>query len=398
MVLPMHHAFPFTMSMVVAPYIGGEVTFENDLRRIRDRMAEVKPTIFLGVPQLFEVMWRNILHGIEVQGKMDTFNKGMRIQEATKKRTGVNLGRIIFRELHARLGGSLRFAVSGGAALNAETQSNFAKIGLPIIQGWGMTEAAPVLSAQRWNPRKFYTTNHYEEQVGSVGQALDGVEIALIDVPEKELYVHLHGEGELVARGDNIMPGYWQGEEVTAAAKVGEWLRTGDVGRIDEQGNIWITGRSKFVIVLDSGEKIHPDEVEERLELSPVIEDVAIVGKKVRGKVQPWAIIYPNLDEATERLGASPSEADVRALVQAEMEAREHDIAQYKRPVDFVLTDTPLPRTKPLRKLARGQIVDEYSFDAKRWAQTWPQHLDAIATPGAADPDEDLDAVVAAEM
>lgn len=398
MVLPMHHAFPFTMSMVVAPYIGGEVTFENDLRRIRDRMAEVKPTIFLGVPQLFEVMWRNILHGIEVQGKMDTFKKGIRIQEATKRRTGVNLGRIIFRELHARLGGSLRFAVSGGAALNPETQSNFAKIGLPIIQGWGLTEAAPVLAAQRWNPRKFYMTNHYEEQMGTVGQALEGVEIALIDVPEKELYVHLHGEGELVARGDNIMPGYWQGEEATAAAKVGEWLRTGDVGRIDENGNIWITGRSKFVIVLDSGEKIHPDEVEERLELSPVIEDVAIVGKKVRGKVQPWAIIYPNLDEAMARLGASPTEEQVRALVQSEMEAREHDIAQYKRAVDFVLTDAPLPRTKPLRKLARGQIVDEYSFEMGRWTAGWPQHLEAIATPGGNDPDEELEGVGAAEL
>jgi long-chain acyl-CoA synthetase len=396
MVLPMHHAFPFTISIVVAPYIGGEVTFENDLRRIRDRMAEVKPTIFLGVPQLFEVMWRNILHGIEVQGKMETFKKGLRIAEATKKRTGVNLGRIIFRELHARLGGSLRFAVSGGAALNPETQANFAKIGLPIIQGWGLTEAAPVLSAQRWNPRKFYMTNHYEEQMGTVGQALEGVEIALIDVPEKELYVHLHGEGELVARGDNVMPGYWQGEEATAAAKVGEWLRTGDVGRIDEDGNIWITGRSKFVIVLDSGEKIHPDEVEERLELSPVIEDVAIVGKKVRGKVQPWAIIYANRDEVLARLGGEAvTEERVRALVQANIAAREHDIAQYKRPVDFVLTDTPLPRTKPLRKLARGQIVDEYSFDPGRWADTWPEHLEAIATPGGADEDDELETVAA---
>jgi hypothetical protein len=138
--------------------------------------------------------------------------------------------------------------------------------------------------------------------------------------------------------------------------------------------------------------------VEERLELSPVIEDVAIVGKKVRGKVQPWAIIYPNLDEAMARLGASPTEEQVRALVQSEMEAREHDIAQYKRAVDFVLTDAPLPRTKPLRKLARGQIVDEYSFEIGRWTAGWPQHLEAIATPGGNDPDEELEGVGAAEL
>lgn len=391
MVLPMHHAFPFTMSMVVAPYIGGEVTFENDLRRIRDRMAEVKPTIFLGVPQLFEVMWRNILHSIEVQGRMETFKKGMRIAEATKKRTGVNIGRIVFRELHAKLGGSIRFAVNGGAALNPQIGLNFARIGLPIIQGWGLTEAAPVLSAQRWSPRKFYMSNHYEERLGTVGQAVEGVEVALIDVPEKELYVHLHGEGELIARGDNIMPGYWQAEEATANAKVGEWLRTGDVGRIDDEGNIWITGRSKFVIVLDSGEKVHPDEVEEKLERSAAIEDVAIIGRKVRGKTQAWAIVYPNRDVVLEKLGENADEAQVRALISAEIDAQDADIAPYKRPVDFMLSDLPLPRTLPLRKLARGQISDNYTFEPEKWAESWPLHLEDIATPGSGSNDDEAE-------
>ncbi len=391
LVLPLHHAFPFTMSMVVAPYIGGEVTFENDLRRIRDRMAEVKPTIFLGVPQLFEVMWRNILHSIEVQGRMETFKKGMRIAEATKKRTGVNIGRIVFRELHAKLGGSIRFAVNGGAALNPQVGLNFAKIGLPIIQGWGLTEAAPCLAAQRWNPRKFYMSSYYEERLGTVGPALDGVEIALIDVPEKELYVHLHGEGELVARGDNVMPGYWQAEEATENAKVGEWLRTGDVGRIDAEGNVWITGRSKFVIVLDSGEKVHPDEVEEKLERSPLIEDIAVIGRKIRGKTQAWAIVYPNRDAILERLGEGGlGDADrVRTLVQEEIERHEEDIAPYKRPVDFMLTDLPMPRTLPLRKLARGQISDSYTFEPEQWAQSWPQHLEDIATPGSSNTSDD---------
>ena len=120
MVLPMHHAFPFTVGTVVAPAVGGVMTFENDLRRIRDRMAEVKPTLFLGVPALFEVMYRNIVHGIEAQGRLENFERGLRIVEATKQRTGVNIGRIVFRELHKRLGGSLRFMVSGGAALNPQ--------------------------------------------------------------------------------------------------------------------------------------------------------------------------------------------------------------------------------------------------------------------------------------
>ena len=131
---------PLHRRLAVAPAVGGELTFENDLRRIRDRMAEVKPTLFLGVPALFEVMYRNIVHGIEAQGRLETFERGLRIVEATKQRTGINIGRIVFRELHKRLGGSLRFMVSGGAALNPQVARNFARLGVPIIQGWGLTE------------------------------------------------------------------------------------------------------------------------------------------------------------------------------------------------------------------------------------------------------------------
>lgn len=385
MVLPMHHVFPFIVAMGVAPAVGGETTLENDLRRIRDRMAEVKPTIFIGVPALFELMYRNIVHGIEAQGRMETFEKGLRIVEATKQRTGINLGRIVFRELHKRLGGSLRFMVNGGAALNPQVAMNFARVGLLVIQGWGLTESAPVLTAQRWSPRKFYMSNYYEDHFGTVGPAVEDVEIGLIDVPEKELYVHLHGEGELVARGDNITPGYWKGEDATKAAKVDGWLRTGDVGRIDDEGNVWITGRSKYVIVLDSGEKVHPDELEAKLQRSPLIEDVVVIGRKLRGKTQAWAIVYPNRDEILARLRTGTATEDaVRAAVRDEIQRHEEDVAPYKRTTDFMLTDIPLPKTA-LRKVARGQIADSYTFDARRWEQSWAELIAAAAAPDDAE-------------
>ncbi len=394
-VLPLHHAFPFTMTLAIAPAVGAEVTFENDLRRIRDRMAEVKPTIFIGVPALFDVMYRNILVSIEAQGKMETFQKALRIVEGIKHRTGVNLGRIAFRELHARLGGSLRFMVSGGAALNPQISRDFAALGICIIQGWGLSEAAPVLTAQRWSPRKFYTTNHYEERFGSIGQAIDGVELALIDVPEKELYVHLHGEGELIARGANITPGYWRAEEATRDIKLGEWLRTGDIGRIDDEGAVWITGRSKFVIVLESGEKVHPDEVEEKLEVSQVVSDIVVLGRKLRGKTQVMAVVYPDRDAVLERLAGAPATEDaVRAIVEEGIRQQETDVAAFKRVVDVILTDEPLPRT-PLRKVMRGHIRESYSFDPARFAQSWDEVQAAAAIPAAAEEEAEEEAATA---
>ncbi len=367
-VLPMHHAFPF-MIFLASFAFGGELTFENDLLRVRDRIQETKPTLFLGVPALFEQMYRAILRQAEAGGRLEMFERGLRVVDVAKRRTGVNLGRLVFREVHQLLGGQLRLVLSGGAALKPETVRNFLQLGLPLLQGWGLSEAAPVVAAQRWNPRKFRFSNYYEEQAGSVGPAVPGVEVKLIDVPEKEIYVHLHGEGELVVRGPNVFAGYWQSPEETSAAKVGDWLRTGDLGRIDEEGNIWITGRSKYVIVLDSGEKVVPDELEDRFAVSDLLQDVCVAAKHNRDKPQVGAIIFPNLEAAQARLaerGEEMTEASVRKLVQEELDTFAAQLAPYKRVSDLILTDTPLPRTA-LQDIARGQLPDSFSFDLERW-------------------------------
>lgn len=365
LVLPMHHAFPFLIFLAAFAF-GGELTFENDLLRVRDRLEEVKPTVFLGVPALYDLMYRAIVQRLEAEGRLEMFERGLRVVDVAKRRTGVNLGRLVFRELHQRLGGNLRFMVSGGSALNPDTALKYFRLGLPLLQGWGLTEAAPVLAAQRWDPRKFFFSNYYEDHVGTVGDPVAGVEVRLIDVPEKGIYANLHGQGELVARGPNIFPGYWQAPEETRAVKVDEWFRTGDLGRIDEEGNIWITGRSKYVIVLDSGEKVVPDELEERLGGSALIEDICVVERRQRDKVQVGAIVFPHLEAVTKQLGDSLSESDVREAVQNELSAFSKELAPYKRVSEVILTDTPLPKTA-LRKVARGQLPESYSFDLKRW-------------------------------
>jgi long-chain acyl-CoA synthetase len=371
LLLPLHHAYPFTAEFVLPLSLRATVTIENDLVRARDRLAEAKPTVFLAVPALLDIMSRAIRAQADAQGRGKTFERGLEIVRRTKQRTGVNIGPLLFREVHQRLGGNLRFLASGGAALNPETAMSFYLLGLPVLQAWGLTETSPVVCAQRFYPRRFRFTNYYERQLGSVGRPLSGVDVDLIDVPEKGIYVKLHGEGELIVRGPNVMQGYWKAEAETKAAMIGEWFRTGDIGRMDRQGNVYITGRSKYVIVLDSGEKVHPDEVEEQLQRSPIVEDVCVVSRKVRDRTQMWAVVYPNYAAAAERLAVDGHEVDesaLRALVESEVDAMEETLAPYKRTNSLVITDTPLPKTA-LRKVSREQIAEDYSFDVKRWQE-----------------------------
>jgi long-chain acyl-CoA synthetase len=384
LVLPMHHALPFIIFLANLG-AGGQMTFENDLLRVRDRLKEVKPTLFLGVPALYEQMYRAIIRRAEAEGRMEMFERGLRVVDVAKRRTGVNLGKLVFREIHQQLGGQLRFVLSGGAALNPEIARNFSRLGLLLLQGWGLSEAAPVVTVQRVMPRKFLFSNYYEDHIGSVGQPLEGVQVELIDVPEKEIYVHLHKQGELVVRGPNVFAGYWQSPEETALAKAGEWLRTGDLGRIDEEGNVWITGRCKYVIVLESGEKIVPDELEEHYQQSELLSDFTIVPRQHRGKTQIAAVVCPNVDVATQWLRArneAITEESVRKLVQEEIDSLAKALAPYKRISEVMLTDTALPRTAIL-KVMRAQLPESYSFDVKRWEQA--AALDMAAAPETAE-------------
>lgn len=379
LVLPMHHAFPFMIGLGLLPALTAELVIENDLRRIRDRMQEVRPTLFLGVPALYEIMHRNVLQGVEAQGRMPAFRKAQRIARLVKRVTGVNIGPLLFKDLHRRLGGDLKLLVSGGAALSPEIQREFLLLGLPLIQGWGLTESSPALALQKYSRWRFRFTRYYEKRIGSIGPALPGVEVQLMDVPEKGLFVNVHHEGELIARGANITPGYWRSPDLSEALKAGEWLKTGDLGTIDRHGDIRITGRSKFIIVLDSGEKVYPDEVEEVLGQAPVIEDIAVRSADGRGRSQVAAVVYPNRDEVLKVLAGQPASAEsVHEVVVAAIRAKEKDIAAFKRVGEVAIADEPLPRT-PLRKIMRGQLRAAYTFDPDRWAHTWAEYAASIA-------------------
>jgi long-chain acyl-CoA synthetase len=364
LVLPLHHAMPFLATLLLPARVGAYFAIENDLRRVRDRLQEHRPTIFFGVPALYELVYRNILSRAESEGRLGLFLKLQRVVRLIKRLTGFNAGHMVFRQVHSALGGRLRFLFSGGAALSPRVALDYFSLGLPLLQGWGMSEASPAVALQSFDKRRFRYTRYYERHVGSVGRALPGVEVKLVDVPDKEMRVAETGEGEVLVRGANVFMGYWDAPEETAAAIQDGWLRTGDLARIDKDGNIYLTGRSKYVIVLDSGEKVIPDELEEALSQSELLADVCVLGRRVRDKMVVTAVVYPSVEAATA-LGAS-DEASLQRAVSGEIDRLCKQLAAYKRVTRIELSDEPLPKT-PLRKVARGRIADVYEFDYERW-------------------------------
>jgi long-chain acyl-CoA synthetase len=376
------------VAAVLPVYVGGKIIIENDLRRIRDRLQQHRPTIFFAVPALYELIYRSIEARAQTEGRLQQMRRLQALVRFIKHFLGINLGPLLFRSIHDALGGRIRFLVSGAAALKPQTASDYFSLGLPLLQGAGVSESSSAFAVQRYSRLRFLFSRYYERHLGSIGPALPGVEVRLLDVPEKAIRVADQGEGELLLRGPSVFRGYWQAPEATEAAIDDGWFRTGDLARIDKDGEIYLTGRAKYVIVLDSGEKVHPDELEAKLEDSELIEDACIVGRTERGKLIVTALIYPNIDASLAAIQASGRQPDaeaVKSLVAAEVSSLLESLADYKHVGRIELTDEPLPKTA-VGKVARGRLADSCSFDVDTWLSSSERHrarVQSASKPGS---------------
>ncbi len=218
----------------------------------------------VGVPALWQVIERRVRAQVDSRGPLvkAAFDFASSANRKLGRTLGLDAGKVLFSPIHGALGGSLRMLISGGAALPKETQELFLGLGLPLAEGYGLTEAAPVLTASKPSPK----TRH-----GHVGKPVPGVEIK-IESPDEG------GVGEVLARGPNVMAGYTDEEATQRVLTEDGWLKTGDLGKLDKQGRLQIVGRLKDVIVTTTGENVYPDDVERALGEIDGISELAVVG------------------------------------------------------------------------------------------------------------------------
>ena len=298
--LPIHHTFECTANFLMPIYTGCAVAHCEGLKYIVKNLQEVRPTAIMVVPAVLEALHRAIWKNIKKQGKEESVRRALKISDTAGK-FKINLRGVLFSQIRNILGGRLRAVICGGAAINPQILDDFNAFGMCTIQGYGLSECSPIAAL---NPE---CAPHSE----SCGMVLPGFEVR-IDSPGPD------GNGEICLKGDNVMIGYYKNPEATAEAIRDGWYYTGDVGHIDKDGYIILTGRKKNVIITKNGKNVFPEELEYMLSCYDEIADSMVFAGESETKDDDVIIaaIYPDWTEVREKLGdAADDDAEVDKLI-----------------------------------------------------------------------------------
>ena len=322
MLLPMHHIFPLAGSMLAPLGVGGTVVMTPSMQSsdILETLKNNKVNIMIGVPRFYELLYRGLKAKIEAKSIGKIFFKLVKLSGSK------SLAKKIFKKVHQGFGGYVEYLVSGGAALNHDVAKYFDTLGFAVLEGYGMTEAAPMITFPR--PERI--------KLGSVGQALPGLTMEIRD-------------GEIVAKGANIMKGYYNRPEETADVLKDGWLYTGDLGRLDKDGYLYITGRKKEIIVLPNGKNINPAELEEKLEK---IEYIKEAGVFIMNDLL-HAVIVPEYDKLANTEVKDP-DSYFKETIMPEFNKQ---LTSYKRIMKYSLIKVEIPRTR-LGKIQRFKLEE----------------------------------------
>ncbi len=325
--LPLHHTFECTVGFLYPISVGGAICFCDGIRHIAENIKEYKITAMISVPILFESMYKKVMKGIEKKGKLETVKKGMKISQFLLK-FGIDIRKQLFKEIHQTLGEDARLFVSGGAALDPETEKGFNAMGFTMYQGYGLTESSPVIAAE----------DDKYQRIGSIGKAFPSIEAKIIN-PDED------GIGELVAKGPSIMLGYYNNEEATKETLEGEWLHTGDLARIDKDGYIFISGRKKFVIVLKNGKNIFPEELETLVNKIEGVKESFVYGRpEDDGDYKICAKLVYDPEVVKEKYGTT-DEKELKDILWKEVKKVNKEMPAYKYIRDISVTDKELIKT-----------------------------------------------------
>jgi long-chain acyl-CoA synthetase len=319
-VLPIHHSYECTDGFLLALHLGATISFAESLRRIAENMVETRTTAMLGVPLLWHAIHKKIEAGMAEKG-MWKVKAAKKLAAFSEKILGLNIRRLLFAQVHARFGGCLRIFISGGAAVDPAVARGFRELGIAFLQGYGLTESAPIITVNR--------NDAFRDD--SAGLPLPSVEVRIAE------------DGEILARGPNIMKGYYDNPDATREALEGGWLHTGDLGYIDDAGFLYIQGRKKSVIVTTAGKKIYPEEVEAELLKSAYIAECLVCGwmDAMEGEAVQ-AIVVPDTEHPAFQ---GMNEEAVERLLRQEVKERCQKLSSFKRVTKITVHHGELEKT-----------------------------------------------------
>jgi long-chain acyl-CoA synthetase len=342
-VLPLHHTLEFAAGLLVPLAHGAQITYLPELSgdAIAGALKKGHVTAIVGVPALWDLLRRRLLQRFsEKLPFLEGFMKAlMSANYELRSRTKLDLGALFFLPVHEGFGGRIRYLISGGSALPVDVMKAFYGMGFNFFEGYGLTETAPVLTVT--SPKK-------KPMVGSVGQPLPGIEVKIADPDPAS------GVGEVIARGRNVMAGYWDDDEATTAAIRDGWFHTGDIGRFDEDGNLFLVGRSKEIIVDANGKNVYPDEIEDLYRGSPFIKDLSVLGLPDGVGEQVVCAVLPSYTH-----DPSLTPAQVRARIETHIHQVSAELPFWKRVKSVHFWEgEDLPRTAT-RKVKRRDVQAE---------------------------------------
>lgn len=345
--LPLHHTFECTVGFLYPISRGASIAYCEGIRHIANNIKEYQITAMISVPALYESIYKRLMKNIEKKGKLPEVEKMIKLTNMFSK-VGIDIKRVVFKDIIDGLGGKIRLLVNGAAALSPEVEKGFNDLGITTVQGYGLTETSPVISAG----------TDFEQRIGSVGKVFPSVKLKIINKDE-------NGIGEIYVKGPTVMLGYYQNEEATKEVLDKGWFNTGDLGYVDKKGFLFLCGRKKSVIVLKNGKNVFPEEIETVINKIEGVKESFVYGQaeeddKIDLKVCA-KIVYDK--ELMKEIYHVEKEEEIYDILWDKIKEINKTMPEYKYVKKIIVTDEELAKTTT-QKIKRHEEMKKIQKNA----------------------------------